>query len=205
MALFPRLGGEFTPLFRLLDDYASHTATRPGGHSTTGVLRSFSPRFDIKEIKDAYELHGELPGIEQKNINIEFTDNSTIQISGHTEHRYTRGNPPAGFVEGNSEQGKIEGGNGYHKPTVEDEDKSSSKDKSSVQKQDGQQGVEQQQGEVNDHRWWITERSVGEFSRSFTFPGRVDQDNVKASLKNGILTVVVPKASAPQSRKINIE
>ena len=39
----------------------------------------------------------------------------------------------------------------------------------------------------------------------FTFPGRVDQDRVKASLRNGILSVNVPKATAPKTKKISVE
>ena len=54
-------------------------------------------------------------------------------------------------------------------------------------------------------RYWVSERSVGEFERRFSFPGRVELENVKASLKNGILSVVVPKVLAQQSRRINIE
>jgi HSP20 family protein len=201
MSLFPRFSGEFTPLFRLLDDYATHTAGRPGGLQASLSARSFTPRFDIKETKEGYELHGELPGVEQKDISIEFTDHNTIQISGRTESRRVRGNPPQGFIEG--EQKQIEGNSkGYHKPTVEDEDGQQSS--TEVQKS-GSQEVSEHQQQSDGSRWWVTERSYGEFSRSFAFPSRVDQDKVKASLKNGILTVFVPKAAAPQPKKINIE
>jgi hypothetical protein len=58
------------------------------------------------------------------------------------------------------------------------------------------------------HRtYWVMERPVGEFHRSFTFPSKVDQDGVKASLRNGILSVLVPKAKAqaPNATKITIE
>jgi len=41
---------------------------------------------------------------------------------------------------------------------------------------------------------WLSERSVGEFSRAFTFAKRVQQDQVTATLDNGVLSVVVPKA-----------
>jgi HSP20 family molecular chaperone IbpA len=37
-------------------------------------LKTFSPKFDVKEAADAYELHGELLGIKQEDIKIEFTD-----------------------------------------------------------------------------------------------------------------------------------
>ncbi len=205
MSLFPRgLGGEFTPLFRLLDDYATHSAHRGGFPSAVSSMRSFTPKFDVKETKDAYELHGELPGIEQKNISIEFTDPSTIQITGRTEHRRTRGQPPAGFVEGEQQQQQQQIEGGYHKPTVEEEQPSES---TQVQKSDSKDvDKKDKQEEGGDgSRYWVTERSVGEFNRSFTFPSRVDQDKVKASLKDGILSIVVPKASAPQTRKIDIQ
>jgi HSP20 family molecular chaperone IbpA len=44
-------------------------------------------------------------------------------------------------------------------------------------------------------KYWPTERSMGEFSRNFNFPVLVDQDGVTANLKDGILSVLVPKAN----------
>ncbi|KAJ5516140.1 hypothetical protein N7527_007700 [Penicillium freii] len=55
------------------------------------------------------------------------------------------------------------------------------------------------------HRFWASERSVGEFQRVFSFPTPVDQHNVKASLKHGILSIKVPKTTAATSKKITIE
>jgi HSP20 family molecular chaperone IbpA len=57
----------------------------------------------------------------------------------------------------------------------------------------------------DESKYWVSERSVGEFARTFSFPKPVDQENVKASLKNGIISIIVPKAAAPQSKRINIE
>jgi len=54
-------------------------------------------------------------------------------------------------------------------------------------------------------KYWVSERSVGEFRRDFSFPARIDQDAVKASLKNGVLSIVVPKAKAVKSKKVTIE
>ncbi|KAJ5181392.1 hypothetical protein N7449_011539 [Penicillium cf. viridicatum] len=55
------------------------------------------------------------------------------------------------------------------------------------------------------HRFWASERSVGEFQRVFSFPTPVDQHNVKASLKHAILSIKVPKATVATSKKITIE
>ena len=51
------------------------------------------------------------------------------------------------------------------------------------------------------------ERSSGEFSRSFRVPFDIDQDSVKGTYRNGVLTVVVPKPveSQPQVRTVPIE
>jgi HSP20 family molecular chaperone IbpA len=154
----------------------------------------------VKELGDKYELYGELPGIEQKDIDIEFTDNSTLTIRGRSERSYSSGTPPRGFVEGPESQGAIESGqSSEHKATVEDEPESSSQ---VTKGQQGQQG--QQANKAAEGKFWVSERSVGEFSRSFSFPERVDQENVRASMKNGILSVVVPKAKKQEKRKITI-
>jgi len=78
------------------------------------------------------------------------------------------------------------------------------KTESLVAKQSEREDVTKQD-EPSVAKYWVNERSVGEFHHSFAFPAHVDQDAVKASLKNGILNIVVPKETAPQSRKINIE
>lgn len=52
---------------------------------------------------------------------------------------------------------------------------------------------------------WRSERKTGEFSRTFAFPQPVDQENVKATMKNGILNLSVPKMKkAPAQKKITI-
>lgn len=48
------------------------------------------------------------------------------------------------------------------------------------------------------------ERGVGEFSRTVTLPVEIDSDKVEASLKNGVLTITLPKAEAARPRKISV-
>ncbi|KAJ4128297.1 hypothetical protein NW754_002289 [Fusarium falciforme] len=57
---------------------------------------------------------------------------------------------------------------------------------------------------VDKAKYWLSERSVGEFSRSFNFPTPVDQESVTASFKDGILNIVAPKAKKQESRRIAI-
>ncbi|KAI9783659.1 MAG: hypothetical protein M1839_003507 [Geoglossum umbratile] len=181
MSLFPRFAtGEFTPLFRLLDEYDTHRGAPRGADS----IRTFQPRFDVCENDKAYELHGELPGINQSDINIEFSDPQTIVISGRSERTFESGTPPAGAIDGGHEKGHITE-KGHEK------DQAAKHDKIERKTQHGS-------------KYWVSERSVGEYHRSFSFPARVDQDAVKASLKNGILSVVVPKAAPAPLKKISV-
>ncbi|PSS23063.1 hypothetical protein M430DRAFT_97196 [Amorphotheca resinae ATCC 22711] len=183
----------FTPLFRLLDEYGDYqsSANRPLQRST---VRTFSPKFDVKEVPDAYELHGELPGIEQKDVDIEFTDASTLTVRGRSERSYTSGTPPPGVIEEPKARGALpEGTTGgkAQQATVED-------DKSEAQV------TKKAEPKEPEAKYWVSERSVGEFSRSFSFPERIDQDQVRASMKNGILSIIVPKARKQERRKITI-
>jgi len=204
MSLFQ--SGEFTPLFRLLDDYDIHRTGR-GSHAST--IRAFRPKFDVRELKDSYELHGELPGIDQKEINIEFVDPHTLVITGRVERRgASRGN--AASITNGEPAGRITGATGKstssHKATVEDadEDEGVTAKPSSPAVKNGNPPKES--AEEPEYTYWVSERSVGEFHRSFNFPSRVDQDAVTANLKDGILTVTVPKMTAPVSKiKIHID
>lgn len=173
-------------------------------------MKSFTPKFDVKEAGEVYELHGELPGIEQKDVEIEFIDEQTLNIRGRTERSYTSGTPPAGFVEDAPKSGAITDGteasehkDKVHQPKVEDEDAaipSSTEASGELTK-----ASEQKDSQEPEHKYWVSERSIGEFSRSFSFPVRVNQDEVKASMKNGVLSIVVPKAKKQEGRKIAIQ
>lgn len=207
----------FSPLFRLLDDFEQHSRGTGNSHPLRTTMKSFTPKFDVKELPEAYELHGDLPGIEQKDVEIEFTDIQTITVRGRTERSYTTGTPPSGFIEGAETAKAIEGSGSeqstnnnvkpaVHKATVEDEDAANTSTEVTTTSKD--KGVANGK-EENAHpepkaKYWVSERSVGEFSRSFSFPVRVDQDKVSASMKNGVLSITVPKAKKHEVKKIPI-
>jgi HSP20 family protein len=209
MSFFPRsfvahdANTSFHPLFRLLDDFDQYSRSSGNGtkHHQRSSMKSFTPKFDVKEIGDVYELHGELPGIEQKDIEIEFTDAQTLTVKGHTERSYTAGTPPAGTLQGLASPATITSdAHKEHQPTVEDENAAQATPNtgaSELAKQD-------EKPKEPEAKYWVSERSVGEFARSFTFPVRVDQDQVRASMKNGILSVIVPKSKKIEARKITI-
>jgi HSP20 family protein len=107
--------------------------------------RGFAPTFEVREAKDAYVFKADLPGIAEKDVEVQMTGN-VLTISG--ERR--------------------------------------------------QESV--QEGE----RYFAIERGYGQFSRSFSLPDGTDAENITADLKDGVLTVRVPKRPEVQAKKIAI-
>jgi len=59
--------------------------------------------------------------------------------------------------------------------------------------------------EGNNVKYHRREREAGKFSRTINLPEDVDVNKVDASLKNGILTVTIPKAEIAKPRQISIK
>lgn len=201
---------DFAPLLSLLDD-TFNEITRPSRHAQ----RSFAPRFDVKEAKESYSLEGELPGIDQKDISIEFTDEHTLTIKGRSERHAESGSRPSADTVEVKEKPAVQDGTATpasetgsvksHQATVEDEGSANVSASTEVAVPEPAKETVKTEQTRDQSKYWVSERSVGEFSRSFSFADRVDQEAVKASLKNGILSILVPKAAKPESRRISIE
>ena len=132
--------------FRLIDalfgtdGFSGGFATDPwGGH------RAFAPTFDVHETKDAYVFKADVPGVAEKDLDVQMTGN-ILAIAGERKH----------------------------------------------------EGV--QQGE----RYFAVERAHGRFSRSFALPEGADGERVTADMKDGVLTVRVPKKPEVQPRRISV-
>lgn len=244
----PAVEASFTPLFRLLDDFDAYTRQMqraaapnccprhlmrsPRHNHTNNAVTTFNPRFDVCETETAYELHGELPGLERENVSIEFVDPQTLVVKGRIERGYEEGSP-----EGEEETNDTKSGNtaaqemetprrNSFQATVEDDPEDPhhtpapspktvpadaapsegnnaepKEEKAVVKKSDSKRAVQKHNGT----RYWLWERSVGEFQRVFAFPERLDHDGVTARLENGILSVNVPKAKKAGKRKIEIQ
>ena len=59
--------------------------------------------------------------------------------------------------------------------------------------------------EGQDIRYHRREREAGSFSRIISLPGDLDTDKVEAKLKDGILTVHIPKAEAVKPKQITVK
>jgi HSP20 family molecular chaperone IbpA len=197
MAFYPQFSnGGFSQLFHLLDEYDSHRSGCSNSGSMAGASRSqssqtFTPRFDVREVNDTYLLDGEVPGISQSDVEIEFLDSNTLVVKGHSRRDYENVQVPR--TANSSDQATSPKS---YQPTVEAEDDESNKSSAIASAKPSPKEVSK--------KYWVSERQVGQFQRTFTFPGRVDRDGVKANLKNGILSIIIPRAPADTAKKIRI-
>jgi HSP20 family protein len=106
----------------------------------------WSPRVDVKETKEAYEVLADLPGLNKKDISISLHNNVL---------------------------------------TVEGERKSEAKSE--------------------DENSYYQERTYGSFSRSFQLPSKVEQKNIQAEYKDGVLKVILHKSEEAKPREIEIK
>jgi len=60
-------------------------------------------------------------------------------------------------------------------------------------------------GRDEEVRVYAAERVNGGFSRSLRLPEHIDGEHISAELKNGLLTLTVPKAPLAQPRKIELK
>jgi len=239
------------PLFRLLDDFESYHGAnqqaQPRVRHTLNIrprrTTPFSPKFDVRETAYTYELHGELPGLERENVNIEFVDPQTLVVRGRVERAYenkpqqpeeTTVTPPAEATPAQNEaeaEPEVEVDwedvksttssthSNYHHPTVED-DAEERDARSSAPSKTATPAPEHSEVEKAPEaaapaptptpakpasdRYWLHERSVGEFSRAFSFAQLVNQASVTATLENGVLSVSVPKAPKHVVRRVAV-
>lgn len=130
--------GALSTVSRMLENY-DNMLSNLGGKQPY----SFAPSFDVRETEKAYLLDGELPGVQPKDLEVEFENEHCMNVKAHSERDST------------SEDGS----------------------------------------------WWVSERSVGDFRRTFNFPSPVDQEHTRAHLKHGVLSLEIPKLSVTHEKK----
>ncbi len=129
----------FTDLFgRFFDEWLSPRAT--------GEVRGLPPAIDMIDRKDEVVLRADMPGLEQKDIEV-----------------------------------TVEGG----VLTI--------------------QGRRQEERESKEEDCYYSERWAGGFSRSVALPPGVDTEKIKATFKNGVLEVHIPKTQQSMGKRIEIK
>lgn len=160
---------------------------------------TFTPRFDVTETPTTYELFGELPGLAQEDLNIEFVDAQTVVVKGKVVRAGTTIPTPEPTPEVKAIDNSDTSSEKSLNPTVEDEydeadtplaTPASTTSTTTIAEP---KKTEAPKAEAPKPKFWVSERKVGSFARSFSFSQRLDHDNVQAVLKNGVLHLVIPK------------
>lgn len=58
---------------------------------------------------------------------------------------------------------------------------------------------------IKDHRLAYQEYALGDYRRSFALNGEIDREKIGAVVKNGVLTLHLPKSEAARARKITVK
>lgn len=68
-------------------------------------------------------------------------------------------------------------------------------------------GEKESESEQHKKNYYLKERSVQKYYRSFSLPSDVETDNILANCRNGLLTIKIPKkiSERPPAQKIKIE
>lgn len=66
-------------------------------------------------------------------------------------------------------------------------------------------GGRREEAEQQSDTYYASERAYGSFNRSYTLPDGADGEHVHADLKNGVLSVVVPKKPGVQAKRIAVK
>lgn len=66
-------------------------------------------------------------------------------------------------------------------------------------------GEKKEEHEVKSENYYHKEISYGNFQRVFSIPARINSEAIKAELKNGILTITMPKAEEAKARRVEIK
>ena len=130
---------------RLFDDFRGRFDIEPFGFPR-GQTGDFMPSVDITDADKEVRVTCELPGIDQKDIDITLSKDAVT-------------------IRGEKKQEKEEKGKDYYH----------------------------------------MERSYGSFQRKVSLPAEIDDDNVKAEFKKGVLKIILPKSVEAQKSYKKIE
>ncbi|MBD3305601.1 Hsp20 family protein [candidate division KSB3 bacterium] len=65
-------------------------------------------------------------------------------------------------------------------------------------------GEKKQESKEENENFHRVERSYGSFTRTFTLPSGVKEEDIKANFKDGVLMITLPKAEEAKPKKIAI-
>ena len=125
-------------------DILKKEAETPQGVERTRPHKVYAPDVDILERKDEIVVTADLPGVDEKTLDITLEKN-VLTIYGRVE------------------------------PDI-----------------------------PGKQRLAYSEYSIGDYQRAFTLSDEVDKEKIQATVKNGVLRLVLPKSESARTRKIMV-
>jgi HSP20 family protein len=119
-------------------------ASTPEGVERTRPHKVYTPNVDILERKDEIVVTADLPGVDEKSLDITLEKN-VLTINGRVESEV-----------------------------------------------------------AEPYRIAYAEYGIGDYQRAFTLSDEVDKERIQATMKNGVLRLVMHKAAAATTRKIMV-
>ncbi|KAK5956140.1 hypothetical protein OHC33_002713 [Knufia fluminis] len=194
----------FNDTFSQLDRLSNELNGRLSDNDSRFNMLTLSPKFDIKETEKEFVLEGELPGVEKKDISLEFADDNTLVLKTRVEKVRKEGREPQSQSQ-QQEQGQIEDSakndsqaqdtqmSGANQESTSTTNQNTSTENDTTVATTNQNQNNEVSKPTSTTQYHLTERSIGTFQRAFSLPGELKHEEVKASLRNGVLTVTVPK------------
>jgi HSP20 family molecular chaperone IbpA len=205
---------ELRQMMRWLDEPLMSTHRFP---SIFGSSLLHQPNVDFRETKKNYVIEAELPGAKKEDIQIECMDHRTLVIQGRIGGARHSGEEGEGEAMASGDQGgeqqkidhpsklNIDESDGVVPTNAEKAERNQA---SKLMRQSMTGEVQHKGEEGNDggvpSTLWHSERFTGVFHRSFTFPEPFDPQKIQASYKQGLLSILVPKAERKGIR-VNID
>jgi len=157
-------------------------------------LQSWAPHIDVSETEQEYHIEADLPGVRQEDIDIQVQDGILTlraQMQQREEQTPTAQSQPSQGQNAQGQQGQ------EHMSRDQDQ---------TGQNRDGNTLQTGDQNSSSQRRYHQRERRFGYFERVMSLPANIDEQNIQAQFKDGVLTLRIPKQTqTPQSRRIQIQ
>lgn len=180
--------------------------TAQGGQQSN--LLQWTPRMDVSETEREWLVEVDLPGADEGDIEIAVQDNLLIIRAELLEEKEA----PEGGQSGN---GQAQGGQAQRGQTSGGQ--STGSQATGGQATGGQAtggqatGTQMQTGRTQgrqgtERQYYYRERRYGYFERVLRLPENVDEDQIRAEFRNGVLMVHIPKMeqARQQGRRVEI-
>jgi len=163
---------------QLVGQSQSGTLSPSAGAGGTGIA-AWAPHIDVSETDREFHIEADLPGVRQEDINIQVQDGMLVLSA-----RMQQGQESSQGQQNQQGQQEPQGADG----------------------QNGQSQAQQSQSQSRQRQYHQRERRFGYFERVMSLPPSVDEENIQADFRDGVLTLRLPKMQqiGQQGRRIPI-